>query len=74
MEETLERHLLIRGRAFATFSIIEKVLTGRKKSFSGRMRPADRMLCKPVQGDQVCYAHHNLLQYDVRLDLHHRAV
>ena len=72
MEEILERQLLIRGRAFATFSIIEKVLAGRKKSFLGRH--ADRLLCGPVQGDQVCCTHHNLLQYDVRLDLHHRAI
>jgi len=28
MEEILERQLLIRGRAFATFSAIEKVFTG----------------------------------------------
>jgi len=67
MEEILERQLLIRDRAFATFSIIEKVL-------AGRMRPADRMLCRPVQGDQVCCARHNLLQNDVRLDLHHRVI
>jgi len=35
MDEVLERKLLIRGRAFATFSIIEKVLAGRKKSMGG---------------------------------------
>jgi len=33
MEEILERLLLIRGRAFATFLKIEKPLAGRKKSF-----------------------------------------
>jgi len=35
MDEVVERKLLIQGRAFATFSIIEKVLAGRKKSFRG---------------------------------------
>jgi len=35
MGEILERQLLIRGRAFATFSAIEKALGGRKKSFCG---------------------------------------
>jgi len=44
MEEILERQLLIRSRAFTTFYIIKKVL-------AGRMRPADRMFCRPVQGD-----------------------
>ena len=33
MEEILEQQLLIRGRAFATFSTVEKALAGRKKSF-----------------------------------------
>jgi len=33
-EEVLEQ-LLIRGRAFATFSTIEKALADRKKSFRG---------------------------------------
>jgi len=40
MEEILERQLLIRGRAFVTFSAIDKAL-------AGRMRPSDRMLCRP---------------------------
>ena len=35
MEEILERPLIIRGRAFATFSTIEKALACRKKSFRG---------------------------------------
>jgi len=35
MEEILKRQLLIRGRAFATFSSTEKALAGRKKSFRG---------------------------------------
>jgi len=30
VEEILERQLLIRGRAIATFSIIDKSLTGHK--------------------------------------------
>jgi len=33
MEGILERQLLIRCRAFATFSTIEEALAGRKKSF-----------------------------------------
>jgi len=33
MEEILERQLLIRGRAFATFATINKALAGREKSF-----------------------------------------
>jgi len=33
MEDILEQQLLIRGRAFATVSAIEKALAGRKKSF-----------------------------------------
>jgi len=36
MEEILERQLLIRGRAVATFSTIENALVGRKKIFRGR--------------------------------------
>jgi len=35
MEEILERQLLIRGGAFATFFTIETVLAGCKKSFCG---------------------------------------
>jgi len=35
VEEVVEQKLLIRGRAFATFSIIEKVLAGCKKSMGG---------------------------------------
>jgi len=35
MEKILELQLLIRGGAFATFSTIEKVLAGSKKSFRG---------------------------------------
>jgi len=35
MEDILEQQFLIRGRAFATFSTIEKALAGRKKSFRG---------------------------------------
>jgi len=46
MEEIIERQLLIRGRAYAAFSTIEKALAGRKKSF--RMRSAGRMLYNPV--------------------------
>jgi len=41
MEEIIERQLLIRGRAFAAFSTIEKALA------SGRMRASGRMLCRP---------------------------
>jgi len=41
MEEILERQLLIRDRAFATFSTFEKAVAGRKKSFRSRM------LCRP---------------------------
>jgi len=40
MEEIPERQLLVRGRAFATFSAI-------KNALAGRMRPAGRMLCRP---------------------------
>ena len=36
MEEILERQLLIQGRAFATFSTIEKALAGIKVSFRGQ--------------------------------------
>jgi len=35
MEEILKRSLLIRGRAFATFSAIEIALAGSKKTFRG---------------------------------------
>jgi len=35
MEEVLERQLLIRDHAFATFSTIERAVAGRKKSFRG---------------------------------------
>jgi len=35
MEEILELQLLIRGRAFAAFSTIEKPLAGHKKNLSG---------------------------------------
>jgi len=35
MEEILERQLLIRGRAFSTFSTIEKPLAGHEKNFRG---------------------------------------
>jgi len=35
MEEIRERQLLIGGRAFATFSAIEKALAGGKISFRG---------------------------------------
>jgi len=34
-DEILERQLLIRRRAFATFRTIEKALAGGKKSFRG---------------------------------------
>jgi len=37
----------MRGRAFATFSTIEKAPAGRKKSFVGLM------LCRPAVGFQV---------------------
>jgi len=56
MEEILERQLLVRGRAFATFSTIEKALAGRKISF--------RILCRPaVQPSVFALAkfRHNLL-------------
>ena len=33
MDEILEQQLLIRGRAFATFSTIEKALVAHKESF-----------------------------------------
>ena len=33
MDEILKQQLLIRGRAFATFSTIEKALAGCKKSY-----------------------------------------
>ena len=49
MEENLERKLLNRGRAFATFSTIEKALAGR-------------MLCRPLykmcNTVQLSYDHH----------------
>jgi len=35
MEEILERQLLTRGQAFATFSATEKARADRKKSFRG---------------------------------------
>ena len=35
MDKILERQLLIRGRAFATFSTIEKALEARKENFRG---------------------------------------
>jgi len=35
MEEILEQQLFIRGRAFATFSTVEKALADCKKSFRG---------------------------------------
>jgi len=35
MDEILERQLLLRGRAFATFSTIEKPFAGLKKTFRG---------------------------------------
>jgi len=35
MKGIVERQLLFRGRASATFSTIEKALVGRKKSFGG---------------------------------------
>jgi len=35
VEEILKRRLFIRGRAFATFSTIEKALVGHKKNFRG---------------------------------------
>jgi len=43
MEEITERQLLIRGRAFATFSTIAKALAvqAARKAFVGRM------LCRP---------------------------
>jgi len=37
MEEILEQQLLIRGRAFATFSAIEKLSRAARKAFAGRM-------------------------------------
>jgi len=37
MEEILEQQLLIWGRAFVTFSTIEKVLAGPRKAFAGRV-------------------------------------
>jgi len=33
MDKILERQILIRDRAFATFSTSEKALAGRKKTF-----------------------------------------
>jgi len=33
MEEIVEQQLLIRGRAFATLSTVQKALAGRKNSF-----------------------------------------
>ena len=44
--QILERQLLLRGRAFATFSTIEKGLAGLKKVFASRMRRTGRMLCR----------------------------
>jgi len=35
MDEILERQLIVRGRAFATFLTIENALAGRKKNFRG---------------------------------------
>jgi len=48
MEEILERQLLIRGRAFATFSKIEKALAGRKIGFSGPHAVPGPLLCRPA--------------------------
>jgi len=48
MEEILKGQLLIRSRAFATFSTIEKALAGRKKSF----RAVRAVCCAAVQ---ACY-------------------
>jgi len=53
MEKILEPQLLIRGRAFATFSTFEKARVVRKKSFRGAHSAAGRMLCRPAQADQL---------------------
>jgi len=42
MEEILEQQLVIQGRAFATFSTIEKALASTTKAFTGHM------LCRPA--------------------------
>jgi len=48
MEETIERQLLIRGRAFATYFTTEKNSRTAIKAFADSMRPAGRMLCRPA--------------------------
>ena len=47
MEEILNGQVIIRSRAFATFSPTEFSRAARK-DLAGRMWPAGRMLCRPV--------------------------
>ena len=47
MEEILKGQVIIRSRAFATFSATEFSRAGRK-DLAGHMRPAGRMLCRPA--------------------------
>jgi len=46
VEEILKGQVIIRSRAFATFSATEFSRAGRK-DLTGRMWPAGRMLCRP---------------------------
>jgi len=56
MEEFLERQLLIRVRAFATFSTIEKALAGRMKSFCGSyvVQACCTKSCWPHMNENIC--------------------
>ena len=49
VEEILKGQVIIRSRAFATFSATEFSRAARK-DLAGRMWPAGRMLCRPVIG------------------------
>ena len=57
MAEITERQLLIRGRAFGAFSIIEKTLAGHKKSFR---RP------HTARGPDVVQAYRTLFDGNIR--------
>ena len=47
VEEILKGQVIIRSRAFATFSATEFSRAARK-DLAGRMGPAGRMLCRPA--------------------------
>ena len=63
MEEIPEQQLLIRGRAFATFSTVEKALAGRKKSFrrpglhdlDRKLQPSTRVSQLGAAGSTGCF-------------------